>query len=343
MRTVMRRLVAAAGLAIAATWAVPASHAATKGHEKIYGEPRDEQALVYLVRERRFQGSGRTMFVYADEAFLGTLENNSYTFAYLDPGEHLLWQNWARYSTRVEVEAGRIYYFSLSTRFDEIDDEWGPKLVEEVEFYCSPEAKERAKAEQHIAKRYSKAKRNSGDEKEYVGTLAEREEHIAEWPRVDLGAYSILFIDEFRLTDPKAATRKKADQVKSAPERLAREVARALPDDLFDEIRRGAQDSAQEGVLVLRLEITQYKPGSRMARGMFAGTGSAHLDFTGHLVDAMSGEELAIFSGKRTWGWGGARGQSFGIEEMEDNVAYEISLYLQQSKGHEPAGETPGA
>lgn len=341
MRTAMRRVVAAAGLAIAAAWALPPSYAATKSHEKIYGEPRDEQALLYLVRERRFQGGARTMFVYADEAFLGTLENNSYTFAYLDPGEHLLWQNWARYSTRVEVEAGRTYYFSLSTRFDEIDDEWGPKLVEEVEFYCSPETKERAKAEEHIAKRYAKAKRDSVDEKEYVGTLAKREEHIAEWPRVDLGAYSVLCIDDFRMADPKAGTRTKADQVTSAPERLAREVARALPDDLFDEVRRGSSDAAEEGMVVLRLEITQYKPGSRMARGMFAGAGSAHLDFTGHLVDAMSGEELATFSGKRTWGWGGARGQSFGIEEMEDNVAHEISLYLQRSKGHEPAGGTP--
>jgi hypothetical protein len=50
------------------------------------------------------------MFVYADQQFVGALDNNTYTSAYLPPGKHLLWLNWAKINTEIELEAGKTHY-----------------------------------------------------------------------------------------------------------------------------------------------------------------------------------------------------------------------------------------
>src|ERR1041384_6892431 len=78
------------------------ARAAETTKERVLGEQRAAAALVYLIRKGRFQGGGRTMFVYADETFLGVLDNGTYTFAYVAPGTHLLWTNWT--SRRKEID-----------------------------------------------------------------------------------------------------------------------------------------------------------------------------------------------------------------------------------------------
>ncbi|HUF78917.1 MAG TPA: DUF4410 domain-containing protein, partial [Thermoanaerobaculia bacterium] len=82
-------------------------------------------------------------------------------------------------------------------------------------------------------------------------------------------------------------------------------------------------------------EITQYKPGSAVARGIVAGAGAARMDFAVRLVDAASGEEVAGFADERSYSWGGAMGAAGGIETIEQNVAYELALYLARSKGED--------
>ena len=160
-----------------------------------------------------------------------------------------------------------------------------------------------------------------------------RQKNIDKWPEVDLGAYPVLCIEEFEMTDPKAPKRKKQVLVKSAPRRLADHLEEVLEPGLFDEVLRGPVDDPPAGTVMLTGEITQYKPGSAVGRAMLAGAGSAHMDFTAHLIDVQTGEELATFDGKKTWAWGGAMGMSKGVADLEQNLAYELALYFERCRG----------
>lgn len=318
-------------LAIAA--ATPAA-ASTKSAEKTFGEVREGQALCYFIREPHFQGSARTMFLYADDTLLGVLENNSYTFTYLEPGKHLLWLNWAKINDEVELEAGKAYYFTVWTNFDDIGEELGKTLIGQTKFHTTPDEKEIATSTEHITNRQGKAEKyaEKGTTKDYVGTKSKREEHIADWPLVDLASRSVLFIEDFAMADPKAAERTKAYRVEAVPRYLPDQVRDILGEGVFDEVRREAPAGQNAGAVILRGKITQYKPGSESARLMVAGAGSAKLDFEATLIDGGSGAELGRVAGERTWAWGGAAGASRGIVDLEKNVAYELALYLKRCK-----------
>ena len=141
----------------------------------------------------------------------------------------------------------------------------------------------------------------------------------------------------------KAEERKKTLQVQTAGSRIADMVERQLEEGLFTEVRRESPPSPAESAVILRGEITQYKAGSRAARAFFAGTSNSHLDFIVSLIDAGTGEELATFSANRVWAWGGYMGESVGIEEMEESLAFELSVYLEECKtGTVVEPETPG-
>lgn len=323
-------------LAVVFTLAAPAAAAETST-TKTMGEPREDQALVYFIREARFQGGGRTMFLYADDTFLGTLDNNSYTFAYLPPGKRLLWLNWARINEEVELEAGKVYYYNVWDRIRDVGEDFGKTLIEAVKTYSTPSAKEQQTSADHIRGRYGKAQevaaRKPEDRPDVAGPKGAREDHIAKWPQVDLAAYDVLIIEDFEMADPKAADRAKEYLVSSAPKRLPDQVAKNVGEGAFAEVRRGAAGEPVVGAVVLTARITQYKPGSETARLMIAGAGSAQLELEARLVDAATGKELTRFAADRTWAWGGALGASRGIEEMERNLAYEMAVYLRRSKG----------
>lgn len=163
-----------------------------------------------------------------------------------------------------------------------------------------------------------------------------REKKAASWPAVDLTPYSILYVEDIRVTDPKANKRKKAAQVKTAPARIESYLVSTVEEGLFEEIRQAPMEPVS-GAVALRVELTQYKPGSAFGRAMLAGVGSAHLDFKATLVDAATGEKLTSFTGDKTWAWGGAYGMSRGIEELEQNLAVELALYLKRCKGGDSA------
>ena len=164
-----------------------------------------------------------------------------------------------------------------------------------------------------------------------------REENVAAWPKVDLAAYTALFVEDFAMADPKAGERKKEYLVQSAPQRLPEMVIKNLGNDVFAEVARGAAPADSSGAVILRGRITQYKPGSETARFMVAGAGSAQLEMIAELVDGATGKSLVKLPVDRTWAWGGVLGASRGIEEMERNVAYELALYLQRNRGTAPA------
>ncbi len=324
-------LVVIAAAVLAAFILMPAAQAASKTTQKEYAEPNDDKALVYFIRTKRFTGGGRTIFVYADNQFLGVLDNDSYTFAHVDPGKRFLWLNWARINREVELEPGETYYFVVWDSILDVPVEEGLRRVEEAEFYCQPDAKEIKTSEKHIQGRSGKAEKFAEkDTGERAGTKSDREAHIAKWPTVDLSGYSILVIEDFKVTDPKAGKRKNRDLLQTAPTRVANLVRADLDEGTFDEVLRGEIEGPLEGALILRVELTQYKPGSKAARAMMAGAGASRLDFLARLIDGDTGEELATFSDERAYGWGGMMGAMGGIEIIEKNLAYELAIYLER-------------
>jgi hypothetical protein len=329
------RTLLAAGLAACFLLAPLPALAATKSKTKQYGEARPDQALVYIIREKRFVGSGRTMFVYADDQFLGAVDNDSYTYAYVTPGKHLLWLNWTSINAEAEFEAGKTYYYAMWSTIDPLDEASGRAYVEGIGSYATATPDEIAKGDEHIEKRYGKAQARAAkkpDEDTRATNLRMRESHIAKWPKVDLGAYPALCVEPFVMADAKAEDRAKQYQVDSAPQRLSELVLAELGTTAFTAVRKGDCGNAADTV-VLRSRITQYKPGNDTARFMLAGAGSAQIEMIVDLVAADSGKTLVQFEPKGLWAWGGAVGASRGITDLEKNVAYEVAAYLKRARG----------
>jgi hypothetical protein len=124
-------------------------------------EPRDDQALLYFIRPD-FMLLSLKIFIYADETLLGVLRNDSYTFAYVEPGQRLLWFNVAWDALTIEAEAGTTRYFLIYDHFDEVDEDVGPRMIQDAASCVLPEDKEREKAAKHIANVYPKVLAREG-------------------------------------------------------------------------------------------------------------------------------------------------------------------------------------
>jgi hypothetical protein len=297
--------------------------AAVRSREKTLAETREDKVLVYFIRPMKYASSSRTAFIYAGETFLGVVDVNSYTFAYLDPGRHLLWLNWARITKEIEAEAGTVRYFWVYDQFSELNADEGRKRVREAGFYTTPDDRERQTALKHIAERRDKALEYAGVDTSRTSGPKDRdlkaERRIAEWPHVDLAPYSRLYIEDFRITDPEASERKNQDYVQTAPGRLADFVADDIGVDLFEEVQRGSPNETRPQAVVLRVEVTRYKP------ALFGKGAAAYLDYMARLVDGGSGEELGHVTARRNSG--------YGIDQLESSVARELSIYLEKCKG----------
>lgn len=309
--------------------------ASERTRERVFAEPADDDvSIAYFIREHRFAGSARTMFVYADETLLGTVDDDGYTFALVEPGDRLLWTNWTRVNREFRFEPGRTYWFTVADGIVDVPETDGRARIDMVEWYCETTDKERATAEGHVASRYDRAQRRAEKETgEYVGGKAARTGHVRKWPEVDLSRYRVLVIEDFRVTDPDAGGRKQAHLVRSAPERMAHLVEIDVDPGLFDRIARVPLAEPDPDALVLRVEVTQYKPGSRAARTWVGlGAGSSRLDFTARLIDGGTGNVITEFSDERAYGWGGAMGSMGGIETIERNLAHELAVYLRERR-----------
>jgi len=319
--------------------------AAEKSPQKVFGEVKPDQALVYVIREGHMLGAALNVFVYADQQFVGALGNNSYTFSYLPPGTHLLWAHplgWTVSNTRVELEAGKVYYFNVWNSFDPLDEVTGPAFLKGIKRYHAPTDDEREKAQWQVEKDYDKAMTKAVNDLaggRQVDDPARRQAHVAAWPQVDLKPYAILCIEEFVMADPEAGARQKDYLVESVPQRLARFVVTDLGAGVFDEVRQGSTCEAAPAVAVLRASILEYKPGSETARAIIAGAGSAQLKVHVTLANGETGATLSQFDAQGLWAWGGELGASRGIQDLEKNVAYEMASYLRHSKGVEEPPE----
>lgn len=336
---------AAALLAVgAALSSSSTTYAAERSKEKQFAEPAPDKALVYLIREGRFVGGGRTTFVYADDQFLGTLDNNSYTFVHVPPGKHLFWLNWATVNAEVELEAGKTYYYAVWDKFDSLDEVSGKAYLDGVKFYGTATPREIEKSAEHIRKRYRKATASAAkkaadpEQQSRAGNLKRRAAHIARWPKVDLTKFSALCVEPFVMADPNAKKRRPQYLVESAPKRLFSLVREELGMTTFAEVREESDCAAAPGTVVLRARITEFQPGNATARYMLAGLGSAQIEVDVTLTNAESAEPIAEFEPKGTWAWGGVLGASVEVSDLEKNVAYEIANYLKKMRGLELPG-----
>jgi hypothetical protein len=176
---------------LSASAGLPSSDAAVMSREKVYGEPSADEALVYLIREGRFAGSARTMFIYADDSFLGVLDSGTYTFAYVEPGTHLLWTNWTRQRREIDLVPGHVYYIEVWNGFDVLDQETGKALIEKVDGYAIPRPKEVATAAEQIRERYGKALRVEGRmEKAEVEDVEAMERPVDSEGLIQIDAYT---------------------------------------------------------------------------------------------------------------------------------------------------------
>ena len=313
-----------------AVWGSDPSFAAIKSESKSTCGATPEQAAVYFVRPPALVGKIRTAFVFADTAFLGALDNNSYFCVNLKPGRHLLWLNCSKAPVNLEAEAGETYYFEVSYAGGMSWAPGGPageSLVESAKFHVQPTEKELATSESHLAEHFPKVQRFAAER------AAARKKRLEEWPAVDLGKYSTLYVEDFQVTDSKALKPKNIEATQSSTARMAALLRGELGSGPFEAVHEGGIADDGEASVVLRVEVTKYRggalgapppaptPGLSLTFSMEMETLS--FGYQVRLIDGVSGEVLAAFSDKR------GPGAPYNIER---NVPLDLSLYLKRCK-----------
>lgn len=134
--------------------------------EKVFGEPTEKEALVYLIRPTSL-GMAIKFWAFADQTFLGLTRGKSYTFALVPEGRHLFWSKAENIATLdMEVLGGRTYYlrqevrmggFRARVRLSKMTEPEAKEALEKCD-YTVPTEKGRQEAAQIIAEKWDKAK-----------------------------------------------------------------------------------------------------------------------------------------------------------------------------------------
>jgi hypothetical protein len=141
---------------------------------------------------------------------------------------------------------------------------------------------------------------------------------------------------------PFAMTTKKSVDA-SVGSALAQDVGRRLGSDfgpLFTSVEYAPAARGMAGECVLRGEISKYRKGSKVARFIVMGLGSASLEGKVSVVDG-AGATLLDAPFDKLWAWGGIAGASKGIEDMGEEVAASIASTVAQAKGWTPPAKAP--
>ena len=104
-------------------------------------------------------------------------------------------------------------------------------------------------------------------------------------------------------------------------------------------IERIASGSAEE--LVVGGAITEYREGSRFARAMLIGLGSAKFASDVSFLDGQSGRELTKAKVDLLWAMGGLVGASQGIEDLIEKGGRQIADAIAEKKGATKRVESP--
>jgi hypothetical protein len=114
---------------------------------KPLGDPHPEKALVYMVRQGEFAGSGRTERVFVEDTLIGVLPNRTYTFTHVEPGTHLLWASFHKEPLMVDLAPGQTYYlvFKLSERLALVPVDQGAQAIAKSAHYRTMDDEDREK------------------------------------------------------------------------------------------------------------------------------------------------------------------------------------------------------
>ncbi len=149
------------------------------------GEVSPDKALVYLIRPSAYVAKWAKSSVYSDQVFLGTLRNSSYAFAYVEPGEHLLWsvmQGRVLATGRFEFIAGKQYHLRVNpTAIALVPEEEARGIIEEVKSYVTLTEEELEDSKKNLDKRWAKAQ-----EKDAAKPRVAIEKMVAETPPADV-------------------------------------------------------------------------------------------------------------------------------------------------------------
>ena len=146
---------------------------ATVQKTKQFGETRSDKALVYAIREKAFAGSAAGVFVFADQQLIAFLRNGTYSFAYIDPGQHMIWGD-IDSTLDAHLVAGETYYVSMhfGGEFTLLSEGDGKAAIDRIGAYIQNDEKDTENGAKRAAKRYDKAlKREANKEKPAVEEL----------------------------------------------------------------------------------------------------------------------------------------------------------------------------
>ena len=120
---------------------------ASYASERVFGEPREDQALVYLL-----QGKGSKRYVFANDHWLGTVNEDSYTFSHVEPGEYLIWTDKADYEWAF-LSSAETYYFEVTKRSTTaLDEGTGKTKLETVASYQAVTDRDRRQSAKKVWK-----------------------------------------------------------------------------------------------------------------------------------------------------------------------------------------------
>lgn len=141
-----------------------------KKADKRFGEPTEDQALVYVVRGAKMGGAIRT-WAFHDEELIGVTRASGYAFALVPPGERLIWSKAENTSAlRVNLEAGRTYYFKQKilpgigkarVKLMPIDEAEATKIMRKCG-WCEATAAGRERGAEIAANRIERAAKQAG-------------------------------------------------------------------------------------------------------------------------------------------------------------------------------------
>ena len=89
--------------------------------------------------------------------------------------------------------------------------------------------------------------------------------------------------------------------------------------------------------------IRKYRRGSKFARAMLIGLGSASFEGEVSLKDGADGRVLYTAPFDKLWAWGGIAGMSKGIEDMVAETEAMVAATIARAKGWVPQPEASKA
>ena len=102
---------------------------------------------------------------------------------------------------------------------------------------------------------------------------------------------------------------------------------------LFDSVEYAAAARGVEKECLINGAITKYKPGSRVARAILIGLGSASLEGSVTVSDAASGSALLDAPFDKLWAWGGIIGASKGMGDMVAEASASVAATVAHGRG----------